>query len=120
MILPKLPYTMNKVQRQITEFLGLNLSENTKEGELSDAYGLSTEKYPSLTQRAGRTALDGYTEPTDIFEWDGKLVVVDDGLLYYDGTPIDNVAPGKKQFAVLNSKIVVLPDKLCTKTWRHY
>ena len=116
MILPSLPYRTSKVQRQITQFLGLNLSENTTAGEMRDAYGITTANYPCITQRQSRKALDGYNSPSDIFEWDGKLVVIDGGILYYDGVPLDNVSAGKKQFAVVNSQIVVMPDKICIST----
>jgi|GEM_PF-518273 len=110
---PRMPYSMRKAERQITRFLGLNLTENTKEGEFADAYGITTAKYPCLSQRDSRRAVEGYSAPTDVFEWDGKTVVVEDGFLYYDGVLLDNVSEGKKQFAVLNNQIVVLPDRIC-------
>lgn len=111
MRLPELPYSMGKTRRQITQFLGLNLSENTREGEMTDTLGLTTENYPTLSQRGSWAQLDGYTAPTDVFEWDGKLVVVDGGTLYYDGVALDSVTDGRKQFAVVNTKLCIWPDK---------
>ena len=113
MKLPQIPYTRKKVQQQITAFYGLNRSENIKDGELTDSVGMSSSAYPCLTQRAGRAEISGYAAPYDLFEWDGKLVVADGGVLYYDGEAICNISEGKKQFAVVNTKLCVFPDKLC-------
>ncbi len=110
-MLPKLPYTRKKVRQQSSPFLGLNLSENTRPGQLRDSLGLSSRQYPNLTQRQGRKPITDYSQPEDLFSWDGKLVVVDDGILYYDGQPVDNVSPGEKQFCVVGSKLCVFPDK---------
>lgn len=110
-MLPKLPYTRKKVRQQNSPFLGLNMGENTRPGELRDSLGLSSRQYPNLIQRQGRQPITGYSQPEDLFSWDGKLVVVDDGILYYDGQPVDNVSSGEKQFCVVGSKLCVFPDK---------
>lgn len=112
MRLPVLPYNRKKIQRQITAFYGLNRSENFKDGELADSLGLSSASFPCLTQRAGREEMGGYSAPSDLFAWDGKLVVIDGGVLYYDGEAIVNVSDGKKQFAVVNTKLCIFPDKV--------
>lgn len=110
--LPGLPNVKRKLRRQVTAFLGLNWTDNHQEGELRDAYGLSSAGYPFLTQRDPLEAVSGYSSPTDLFAWDGKLAVVDGGVLYYDGNPVINVTEGKKQFAVVNTKLCVFPDKI--------
>lgn len=115
MYFPKMPYTMRKAEQQLTRFLGLNLTENTKEGEFADAYGITTAKYPCITQRQSRAAAEGYDALSDIYEWDDRLVTVSGDVLYY-GRELTEVLPGKKQIAVLNSQIVVLPDLLCIDT----
>lgn len=112
MPLPKLPYRVQHHRQEIIAFRGLNRTENTQEGELRDAQNLSTAKFPCISQRGKRTALSGYSAPTDIFEWDGHLLVVDGGVLYYDGEAIDNVSEGKKQCAVVNTKLCIFPDKV--------
>ena len=115
MNLPKLPRGGGARGQEVVAFRGLNRTENTQEGELRDASGLSTAAFPVLTQRGKRTALEGYAAPTDIFEWDGHLCVVDGGVLYYDGEAIsgeEGIDPGKKQWAVVNTKLVIFPDKL--------
>ncbi len=111
-MLPKLPYKGRRIEREIVDFRGLDRTEGAPEGALADATNLSTEEYPTLTQRAPRTQVTGYTAPTDIFGWDGHLVVVDGGQLKLDGTAIGEINPGKKQFAVVNTKLCVWPDKV--------
>lgn len=113
MRLPRLPNSFVKARSQTVQFLGINLTENFQDGEMSDCKNLSTLQYPTLTQRKGREALEGYDNMvTDIFEWDGKLIVVSNGTLYVDGDPIASVTDTKKQFAVVNSRLVVFPDKV--------
>ncbi|MBO7670118.1 MAG: hypothetical protein J6S60_05965 [Oscillospiraceae bacterium] len=112
-MLPKLPNTASKKRTQeIVAFRGLNRTENTRDGDLCDATNISTAQFPTLTPREKRTAVIGYTDPTDIFAWDGHLVTVDGGVLKYDGAAKGTVAPGKKQFAVVNTKLCIWPDKV--------
>lgn len=112
MKLPKMPYSKKKSSIQTTSFRGLNLAEGAQDGELSDSLGLSATRYPYISQRDGRETLEGYSNPTDIFEWDGKLIVIDGTELFYDGDKVATVMPGKKQFAVVNTKLCVFPDKI--------
>jgi hypothetical protein len=94
------------------QFLGINLTENYTDGELDDCKNLSTLQYPTLTQRKGRALLEGYEDASDLYEWDGHLVVVSNGTLYVNGEPVCSVEDGKKQFAVVNSRLIVFPDKI--------
>ncbi len=116
MRLPQIPYPNYKHSRvktkiQTLDFRGLNLSAGAGEGELSDSKGITTKDYPWMVQRPGRAPVEGYSYPSDVFEWDGHLVVVDSGYLYMDGEIIANVAEGKKQIAIVNTKMVIYPDK---------
>lgn len=113
---PKLPYmTGNKRIRHenpvTIAFRGLNLTNATQDGEFADTLGLSTTDYPFLTQIKGRNAVTGYTSPTDIYVWDGHLYVVDGTSLKKDGVSIGTVTAGQKQMAVINTKLVIYPDK---------
>ncbi len=111
-MLPKLPAPSVKRSVDAVAFLGLNRTENTREGEMRDTQNLSTEAFPCLVQRRARVDDTAYRDPTDLFEWDGHLLVADGGVLKLDGVAIDNVTPGKKQFAVVNTKLCVWPDKV--------
>ena len=117
MRLPQIPYPnyrnkVVKIKPQTLDFRGLNLTAGAGEGELSDSKGITTKEYPWMVQRPGRAPIDGYSYPTDIYEWDGNLLVVDNGRLYINGELICNVDDGKKQYAVVNTKLVIYPDKL--------
>lgn len=113
MKLPTIPKAFNKRSLQTIRFGGINLTESASEGELRDSKNMTTAYYPTLQQRKARTQVSGYSAPVDLYEWDGKLIVVDNGMLYIDGVPVTNVTSGKKQFAVVNTKLLVFPDKLC-------
>lgn len=109
-MLPKIPYSENGTQYQILNQRGLNLSESASDGELSDSYGVTTDNFPTLTQRKKRKTIGAYARPTAIYYWDG-LLVVDGTDLYYKGDVVGTVLPGEKQFAVVNTQLVVWPDK---------
>ncbi len=99
-----------KTRRQIVQFGGLNFAEDTRDGELSDSRGLSCGAFPGLSQRLGRHKLQDARGVSSIYAW-GKLVTVAGDTLYYDSERVGTVTPGQKQFAVVNTKLVVFPDK---------
>ena len=101
-----------KQTRQLVSFGGIDRRVGAAAGTLEDSYNLSSARYPALYQRGGASAYGSYTAATSIFSWDGKLVVTDGDKLYYDGTQVGTVSIGAKQFAVVNSKLVVWPDKV--------
>lgn len=111
-MLPKIPYSTQKTKRQNIAFYGLNRTDNTTDGELSDSCGISSNRFPYLTQRKGRSMYADYMDATDVFEWDGHFIVVSGGFLFVDGEQIDSIKPGKKQFAVVGNKLIVAPDML--------
>ncbi len=106
---------------QTVTFRGLNRTEGASDGEFTDMENLACYHYPAMGTRKGRVPISSYDAPSDLFEWDGHLVVVDGSVLYYDGRAVSNVEPGKKQFAVVNTKLIVWPDgieiDLTNGTW---
>ena len=104
-------YQGNSYQTQVVQFKGLNRRPEPAEGEFSAAKNLTTREYPYLAPRRGRTEIGQPGTPSDIFGWD-KLVVVADGVLYLGGEKVCEVNDQPKQFAVVNSKLIVWPDKL--------
>lgn len=109
----KLPDISNvgNYQRQTVNFSGLNRTEGAQDGEFTDMENLACYHYPVMGTRKGRVALDIYDDPTDLFEWNGHLIVVSNAILYYDGVALANVEAGKKQFAVVNTKLIIWPDQ---------
>ncbi|HWQ51345.1 MAG TPA: hypothetical protein VN369_06010 [Terriglobales bacterium] len=119
-MLPKIPAGRAKTKRQLTGFLGLNLREGAsgEAGELADCLNLSSGAFPALSQRGGRAQLAGYTAPSALYGWNG-LVAVDGTELKIDGEAVATVAPGEKQFAVVNTKLCIFPDKVYLDLTNH-
>lgn len=104
-------------QIETTVFRGLNLTENTTEGELRDSLGITADKAPTLSTMKGRSVRasfpggEGSLPVSDIFAWD-KLAVICDGKFYYDDMVRGDISDGLKQFAVVNTKLCIFPDKV--------
>lgn len=106
----KIQKQRSKRQRTVTTFYGLNYSNNFKEGEMEQCRNLSTRMFPYISPRETMEEMGSYNRPTSIFAW-GGLVVVDGTSLIYNGNVVGNVTPGEKQFAVVNTKLCIFPDK---------
>ena len=112
MYLPALSNMESRRQQQIITFGGINYGQNTQDGQLADCRNLTAEHFPCLHPRAGRkTAVSGLTAPENIFAAEGNLYIVDNGALKLEGETILTLTPGRKQMAVINSKLVIFPDK---------
>ena len=101
----------SKSKKQIIAFGGVNYSREAGDGELLESLGLSSAQFPCLSQRAGRKTAGAYLSPTGLYAR-GKLCVVDGTSLLYDGKKVGEVTAGEKQFATINTKIVIFPDKV--------
>lgn len=119
MFLPHLNPNTGKTKQQLIGFGGVNYSAGASDGELAESLNLSSRMFPALTQRVGRTEItpkeeDSWRniEPTGLFSWNGKLLIIDDGTIYYDGKKLVPISEGEKQFAVVNTKLVIWPDKI--------
>lgn len=110
-MLPTVRYNAQKYQCESVPLYGLNRSSDVKDGEFSAQTNISDRKYPFLAPRLPRAA-EKYTDPTALFAWDGKEIVADGGFLLYDGESLCAVTAGEKQFAVVNTQLVVWPDKI--------
>lgn len=108
----RLPRVQNesRAERQNVAFGGINYGEYANAGELSESLNLSPLNYPYVTPRAGREVVSTYPDATAIFAR-GKLVTVDGTRLLYDGEQVASVLPGEKMMAVINTKLVIFPDK---------
>lgn len=116
MRLPEIQYSIGKNQSEVVTMGGLNWSDQIRDGDLRDSLNLSARRYPYLTTRHGRArqkknTTDDYTGCTALTAW-GKLVAVEGTKLLYDGAEVGTVTAGAKQFAVVNTKLVIWPDKV--------
>lgn len=115
-LLPYLNSTRDKTRKQIVAFRGINYSDMFQDGDLRESLNLSARRYPYLSTRRVRTKLT-YSDVTAMTAWE-KLVTVKGKNVYYGGELLKDksgyayeVAEGEKQFAVVNTKLVIWPDK---------
>lgn len=111
MRLPYMTAQTNRAKQQTIAFGGVNYGLRPNDGELSESLGLSSARYPCLSQRAGRKTFGSYTDPTGLYAR-GKLCVVDGTDLIYGDKVVGQVKAGEKLFATINTKIVIFPDKV--------
>ncbi len=115
MFLPAFEEGRGKLKKLILDFKGLNLSDNYAEGQIEDCNGISLSEYPQIV--AGRAVKSEQREEDKnedvhgIYERDG-LVIVKNGKVYFKEEHIGDISPGAKSFCGINSKIVILPDKM--------
>lgn len=118
-MLPFVKSTRRKSLKQIVAFRGINYSDYYQNGDLRESMNLSTRRFPYLTTRRARLKMEEYSGATAMTAR-GELVVVQGTDLIYDGEVVGQVTEGEKQFAVVNTKLIIWPDKvyldLTTKT----
>ena len=116
-MLPYLQNTRSKTKQQIVGFRGLNYTENHADGEFAAMTNLTSTEFPVLTQRAERMVFRAGTATTALYAR-GHLVFVDGtSLYYYNSTTglyavVGTVTASAKQFATVNTKVVIWPDKV--------
>lgn len=111
MTLPYLRARQGKLQRETVAFGGLNYTDRVQDGDAADSRNISLRRWPCLATRRGRRELEGYSACTALSSWN-KLIAVDGTRLLYDGRVVGQVSAGEKQFAVLNTKVVIWPDRV--------
>ena len=108
--LPETP-PRRKMGAEITEMRGLWLGDGAQAGDLADSEGISTRRWPCLSPRRARQRQEGYDGRTALTGWD-RLIAVRGTDLLCAGEKVGTVSPGEKQFAVVNTRLVIWPDKL--------
>lgn len=113
MRLPNMRYTERAAQREVVALRGLNYSDDVQDGDLTGCENLSARRWPYLCARRGRAKQTDRSGPgtTAMTAW-GKLVTVKGTELLYDGAVVGAVTAGEKQFAVVNTKLVIWPDQV--------
>ena len=111
MHLPYLRSRKQKTEKQTIAFRGVNYGEGGQDGQLEDSRNITAERFPCLSPRKGRTAEDGYDNVTAAYYKNGWFLVNGTDLLR-DGVKIGTVTAGEKQFASINTKVIIFPDKI--------
>lgn len=110
-MLPKIPYIMRKNKQQVVAMGGINYSNVLRDGDVADSKGISARAYPYLATAKGRRKLP-YSGATAMTVFQGKVVLVKGDELYWGGELIGKVIGGEKQFAAVNTKLCIMPDKV--------
>ena len=92
-------------------FRGINWSDQYQDGDLADSLNLSARRFPYMSTRRARGRMTTYSGATALTAR-GALVVVQGTDLLYNGQVVGQVTAGEKQFAVVNTKMVIWPDKV--------
>ena len=103
--------TDRRTKKQVVAFRGINYSDRIQDGDLRDSLNLSARRYPYMSTRRAREKLALYSAASAMTAR-GSLVVVQGTNLIYDGQTVGQVTAGEKQFAVVNTKMVIWPDKV--------
>lgn len=111
MNLPILKVPGNRREQYTVAFRGVRYGEGARDGELEDSRNLTSERFPCLSPRVGRSTEGSYGSATAVF-FKGKMLVVDGIKLMYGGVEIGTVSEGEKQIVAVNSKAVIFPDKI--------
>lgn len=109
MRLPRIAQDTEKFKQEIVSMGGINYSERYRDGDMRQSENLSARRWPYITTRRSREQQSGYSGVTALTAW-GKLVAVRGTELLYDGKKVGTVTPGEKQFAMVNTKLVIWPD----------
>lgn len=100
-----------KAKKQIVSFRGINYSDAFQDGDLRESLNISTRRFPYLTTRRARQKLEEYSDVSAL-SVRGALIVVQGTDLLYDGKVVGTVTAGEKQFAAVNTKLVIWPDRV--------
>lgn len=115
MNLPILKVPGNRREQYTVAFRGVRYGEGARDGELEDSRNLTSERFPCLSPRGGRSTEGIYGSATAVF-FKGKMLVVDGTKLLYGGAEIADISTGEKQIVAVNSKAVIFPDKIMYDT----
>jgi len=111
MNLPEMPYKSANKKSYQTKFGGYNHTLGASDGEIYDMTNMTSDNYPVLSPRHQRYLLRSLTKPHGIFNHGNKMMWVDGTTFYYDGVAYGTVADSDKQFAAINNRIIIFPDK---------
>lgn len=110
-ILPKLPNAAKLTKSYQVDFRGLNHTIAAADSEIYDMTNLSSDHYPVLSPRGKRKLIRTLEEPSAMLCYGEHMAWIDRTNFYYDGVFYGKVKPWDKVMAVLNDRIIILPDK---------
>lgn len=124
MIYPQTKANIKHMKDQSLQLRGINLTDNYQDGQLEESEGISSDRFPYITTTEELQPVDtgissGY-QPISMYAWEKLFIVSDEPsdnggykCFYggqYCGDAVNLELP--KQYAVVNSKLVMWPDKV--------
>lgn len=124
MIYPQIGVNIQKRSSQSLQMKGINLTDNYADGQLESCSGINTDRFPYITTSPALQEIDAGIatghQAVSMFAWEKLFVVSDEPGDYggykcfyggeYCGDARNLDLP--KQYAVINSKLVLWPDKV--------
>lgn len=124
MIYPNIGVQLPRSSNQALQLRGINLTDNYADGQLESSNNIGTSRFPYIStvdrmEEVQTGITDGY-HAVSMFGWEELFVVSSepnaDGTgykCYYGGTYCGDVKSLEpKQYAVVNSKLCVFPDRV--------
>lgn len=108
----QVPYVQNKGKGQIVRLGGINYSNVLQDGDLADCKNISASKFPYITtaKEAQKMQGTGYENAEAITSYQNLISFADDKM-YLDGHEHIDLPTSEKQTAIVNGKMMVLPDE---------
>ena len=107
--IPNVPYVMRKNKSSEITMRGINYTNIIQDGDIYDSDGVVADEYPYISVKKKNKLVEEGASNAIFFG--GKLCYIKDSTFYYDGEPIGYISEGEKQLAIVNTKLVIFPDK---------
>ena len=103
---------VQKHDSQIIRLGGLNFTDNYTDGELENSDHIWTDRYPYFTTWHPREEVSGVSDVTAVAAWD-DLIYISGGTMHIGNDTVSYIfSDGPKQFAMMQNKLIVWPDKV--------
>lgn len=117
----QVPNIRNKNKREILQLRGINYSNILRDGDLADCKNISASKFPYITTAKNTTALSGtgYEHVKAMTSYQ-NLITFAVNNIYLDGNQFTALPTSEKQIAIVNGKMMVLPDQMLVSLQNKY
>lgn len=103
---------VKKTEQTIVRMGGINYSDNIRDGDLVDSDGISARRYPYISTAGLWSIRDSfYTGVSSYAAFGEDEFCVKGTKFYHNKKEIGSVTAGNKQFALVNKKLCIFPDK---------
>ena len=106
-------FTEKRTVNTVRDFKGIRYSPSARDGDIVEAYNVSTEKYPAISSALPNLVEHSFNgDSTVSFGYtDSKLFYTRQSDFIYDSIVKGQIEAGKKKLCTLNGYISIFPDK---------